>query len=189
MVYFQGLGRAEDSLLAPFAIRVCRIITISGVRQRHLFMVKLRIPSLVDGKVVGSQPASVILQKAGGDPYSVHKCVFGHSLLRGNWPSNDLLPQSPQDSPGLVLVLVPSLKIKVYFFAEFSTLWHPQKRSNCPMCSYVRSLRIAEGRKIQSILRRSKNRTAIRRAQVILLQEQLKRLYIESTRGIAHHLF
>jgi len=40
------------------------------------------------------------------------------------------------------------------------------------MCSYVRSLRIVEGRKIQSILRRSKNRTAIRRAQVILLSEQ-----------------
>lgn len=40
------------------------------------------------------------------------------------------------------------------------------------MCLYVRSLTTAEGKKIQSFLRRSKNRTVVRRAQVVLLSEQ-----------------
>lgn len=40
------------------------------------------------------------------------------------------------------------------------------------MCLYVRSLTRAEGKKIQSLLRRSKNRTVVRRAQVVLLSEQ-----------------
>jgi len=40
------------------------------------------------------------------------------------------------------------------------------------MAVYVRSLRIAEGRKIQSLLRHSKNRVVTRRAQVVLLSEQ-----------------
>lgn len=40
------------------------------------------------------------------------------------------------------------------------------------MCLYVRSLKIFEGKKIQSLLRHSKNRTVVRRAQVILLSEQ-----------------
>lgn len=40
------------------------------------------------------------------------------------------------------------------------------------MCLYVRALSHQEGNKIKSILRRSKNRMLIRRAQVILLSEQ-----------------
>jgi uncharacterized protein YllA (UPF0747 family) len=40
------------------------------------------------------------------------------------------------------------------------------------MCTYVRALTETEGKKIQEILRKSKNRTAIRRAQVILMSEQ-----------------
>ena len=40
------------------------------------------------------------------------------------------------------------------------------------MCLYVRNLRFDEGRKLQSILRRSKNRIKARRAQVILASEQ-----------------
>ena len=40
------------------------------------------------------------------------------------------------------------------------------------MCSYVRSLKISEGKKIQSLLRRGKNRTVVRRAHVVLLSEQ-----------------
>ena len=36
----------------------------------------------------------------------------------------------------------------------------------------VRSLKISEGKKIQSLLRRSKNRTVVRRAHVVLLSEQ-----------------
>ena len=40
------------------------------------------------------------------------------------------------------------------------------------MCLYVRSLTPSEGKKIQLLLRRSKNRTAVRRAQVVLLSEQ-----------------
>ena len=40
------------------------------------------------------------------------------------------------------------------------------------MCLYIRSLTSAEGKKLQAILRRGKNRTAIRRAQVLLLSEQ-----------------
>ena len=40
------------------------------------------------------------------------------------------------------------------------------------MCLYVRSITSLEGQKIQGILRRSKNRTMLRRAQVILLSEQ-----------------
>jgi len=37
------------------------------------------------------------------------------------------------------------------------------------MCSYVRSLKVSEGKKIQSLLRRSKNRTVVRRAHIVLL--------------------
>ena len=44
------------------------------------------------------------------------------------------------------------------------------------MCLYVRSLKLKEGRKIQAILRRGKNRTAIRRAQVILMSAQEMRV-------------
>jgi transposase len=40
------------------------------------------------------------------------------------------------------------------------------------MCLYIRSLTNTEGKKLQTILRRSKNRTAIRRAQVLLLSDQ-----------------
>lgn len=40
------------------------------------------------------------------------------------------------------------------------------------MALYVRSLRIAEGRRLQSILRRGKVRRTIRRAQVILMSAQ-----------------
>ena len=40
------------------------------------------------------------------------------------------------------------------------------------MCTYVRSLKISEGKKIQSLLRRSKNRIVVRRAHVVLLSEQ-----------------
>lgn len=40
------------------------------------------------------------------------------------------------------------------------------------MCAYVRSLTIAEGKRVQSILRRSKDRVAMRRAQVIALSGQ-----------------
>jgi transposase len=40
------------------------------------------------------------------------------------------------------------------------------------MCIYVRDLTASEGLKIQRILRKSTNRTAIRRAQVILMSEQ-----------------
>ena len=40
------------------------------------------------------------------------------------------------------------------------------------MCLYVQNLRFDEGRKLQSILRRSKNRIRVRRAQVILASEQ-----------------
>lgn len=40
------------------------------------------------------------------------------------------------------------------------------------MCVYVRSLSSVEGQKIQGMLRRSKNRTLLRRAQVILLSDQ-----------------
>lgn len=40
------------------------------------------------------------------------------------------------------------------------------------MAVYVRSLRIAEGKKIQSLLRHSKNRVVVRRAQVVLMSEQ-----------------
>jgi transposase len=41
-----------------------------------------------------------------------------------------------------------------------------------PMSLYVRDVKIAEGKRIQSILRRSKDRVAIRRAQVIALSDQ-----------------
>lgn len=44
------------------------------------------------------------------------------------------------------------------------------------MCLYVRTLKLKEGRKIQAILRRGKNRTAIRRAQVILMSAQEMRV-------------
>ncbi|MDI6780218.1 MAG: helix-turn-helix domain-containing protein, partial [Bacteroidota bacterium] len=40
------------------------------------------------------------------------------------------------------------------------------------MCIYVRDLTESEGLKIQQILRKSRNRTAIRRAQVILMSDQ-----------------
>jgi transposase len=40
------------------------------------------------------------------------------------------------------------------------------------MCVYVHALSIAEGKKVQSILRRSKDRVAMRRAQVIALSDQ-----------------
>ncbi len=40
------------------------------------------------------------------------------------------------------------------------------------MCLYVRELTDAEGRKLQDTLRKSRNRTALRRAQVILLSAQ-----------------
>jgi transposase len=40
------------------------------------------------------------------------------------------------------------------------------------MCLYARSLTPLEGRRIQSIIRRSKNRVMIRRAQVVLLSAQ-----------------
>ena len=40
------------------------------------------------------------------------------------------------------------------------------------MCLYVRELRMAEGQKIQQILRRSTNRVKVRRAQVVLASEQ-----------------
>jgi transposase len=40
------------------------------------------------------------------------------------------------------------------------------------MCIYVHSLTIAEGKKVQSILRRSKDRVAMRRAQVVALSGQ-----------------
>ena len=40
------------------------------------------------------------------------------------------------------------------------------------MCLYVRSLTRSEGKKIQTLLRHSKNRTVVRRAHVILLSEQ-----------------
>ena len=40
------------------------------------------------------------------------------------------------------------------------------------MALYVRSLRIHEGQRLQSILRRGKKRTTIRRAQVILMSAQ-----------------
>lgn len=44
------------------------------------------------------------------------------------------------------------------------------------MCLYVRSLTMAEGNHLQQILRRGKNRTAIRRAQVILMSAQSYRV-------------
>lgn len=44
------------------------------------------------------------------------------------------------------------------------------------MALYVRSLRIAEGRRLQSILRRGKVRRTIRRAQVILMSAQSYRV-------------
>ena len=40
------------------------------------------------------------------------------------------------------------------------------------MCLYVRDLGMAEGRQIQQILRRSKNRIKVRRAQVVLGSDQ-----------------
>lgn len=40
------------------------------------------------------------------------------------------------------------------------------------MCLYVRELKMAQGRQIQQILRRSTNRVKVRRAQVILASEQ-----------------
>lgn len=40
------------------------------------------------------------------------------------------------------------------------------------MASYVRSLTMAEGQHLQRVLRRGKNRTAIRRAQVVLMSAQ-----------------
>ena len=40
------------------------------------------------------------------------------------------------------------------------------------MCLYVRELKVDEGRRIQQILRRSKNRVKVRRAQVVLASEQ-----------------
>jgi transposase len=40
------------------------------------------------------------------------------------------------------------------------------------MASYVRSLTIAEGQHLQRVLRRGKDRTAIRRAQVLLMSSQ-----------------
>jgi transposase len=40
------------------------------------------------------------------------------------------------------------------------------------MALYVHSLKIVEGKKIQSLLRHSKNRVVVRRAQVVLLSEQ-----------------
>lgn len=40
------------------------------------------------------------------------------------------------------------------------------------MCLYVRSLTVAEGKKVQTILRRSADRVAMRRAQVIALSGQ-----------------
>lgn len=44
------------------------------------------------------------------------------------------------------------------------------------MCLYVRSLTIAEGQRIQRILRRGTNRTVIRRAQVFLMSDQGSRV-------------
>lgn len=40
------------------------------------------------------------------------------------------------------------------------------------MCLYVRQLNLAEGRKLQSILRRGRNRIKMRRAQVVLASAQ-----------------
>lgn len=40
------------------------------------------------------------------------------------------------------------------------------------MCLYIRELSMAEGRQVQQVLRRSKNRIKIRRAQVVLSSEQ-----------------
>ena len=40
------------------------------------------------------------------------------------------------------------------------------------MCLYVRDLRLAEGRQIKQVLRNSKNRVKVRRAQVVLASEQ-----------------
>ena len=40
------------------------------------------------------------------------------------------------------------------------------------MCLYVRDVGMAEGRQIQQILRRSKNRIKVRRAQVVLASDQ-----------------
>ena len=40
------------------------------------------------------------------------------------------------------------------------------------MCLYVRPLHLAEGRKLQSVLRRDRNRIKLRRAQVILASAQ-----------------
>ena len=40
------------------------------------------------------------------------------------------------------------------------------------MCLYVRELSMAEGQQIQQVLRRSKNRIKVRRAQVVLSSEQ-----------------
>lgn len=40
------------------------------------------------------------------------------------------------------------------------------------MASYIRSLTIAEGQQLQRVLRRGKDRTAIRRAQVLLMSAQ-----------------
>ena len=40
------------------------------------------------------------------------------------------------------------------------------------MCLYVRDIRVAEGQQIQQILRRSKNRIKVRRAQVVLASNQ-----------------
>ena len=40
------------------------------------------------------------------------------------------------------------------------------------MCLYVRDLGMAEGRQIQQILRRSKNRIKVRKAQVVLASNQ-----------------
>jgi len=54
------------------------------------------------------------------------------------------------------------------------------------MCLYVRSLTKAEGNKIQYILRRGKNRTAIRRAQVILMSEQGMRVKEIAQRTYLH---
>ena len=40
------------------------------------------------------------------------------------------------------------------------------------MCLYVRELSMADGRQLQQVLRRSKNRIKVRRAQVVLASAQ-----------------
>lgn len=54
------------------------------------------------------------------------------------------------------------------------------------MCLYVRSLKLKEGRKIQVILRRGKNRTAIRHTQVVLMSAHEMRVKDTALQTLLH---